>query len=156
MDPVSLIVAALAAGAVAGAQNTATEVVKDAYAALKGLVAGRLHGRRAGEVALAQHESQPAQWRAALEAELAAADAGQGMTVVRAARRGVGTGRPVRVTGGDYLVDVRGAHAVQIGNSNIQTNTFGPPITPERPRGRHGGRPSSGPCTVGLRRAWIR
>ena len=51
MEPVSLIVAALAAGAVAGAENTATEAVKDAYAGLKGLVRRRVSGRRSGEAA---------------------------------------------------------------------------------------------------------
>ena len=48
VDPASLIVAALAAGAVAGAQNTATEAVKDAYAGLKALVQRRIAGRPAG------------------------------------------------------------------------------------------------------------
>ena len=41
MDPVSLIVTALAASAVAGAQNTATEAVKDAYTGLKELLRHR-------------------------------------------------------------------------------------------------------------------
>src|SRR4051812_37060235 len=41
MDPISLIVAALAAGAVAGVKDTASAAVKDTYAALKRLVADR-------------------------------------------------------------------------------------------------------------------
>ncbi|MBO0849309.1 MAG: hypothetical protein J2P20_07600 [Pseudonocardia sp.] len=49
MDSVSLIVDALAAGAVAGAQGTATQAVKDAYGGLKSLVTRRFGtGRRLG------------------------------------------------------------------------------------------------------------
>jgi hypothetical protein len=70
VDPVSLIVAALAAGAVAGAQTTATDAVKDAYTGLKELVRRRLSGRESGRVALARHEDKPQQWAGALEAEL--------------------------------------------------------------------------------------
>ena len=49
MDPVSLIVAALAAGASEGAKTTVSEAVKDAYAGLKKLVQARLAGRISGE-----------------------------------------------------------------------------------------------------------
>lgn len=38
MDPISMIVVALAAGAAAGLKPTAEQVVKDAYAAIKGLI----------------------------------------------------------------------------------------------------------------------
>jgi hypothetical protein len=54
---------------------------------LENLVAGWLRGRQAGEVALAQHESQPEQWGPALQAELVAADAAQDTAVVQAAQR---------------------------------------------------------------------
>jgi hypothetical protein len=41
MDPVSLIVTALAAGATAGLKPAAEQAVKDAYAGIKTLIAGR-------------------------------------------------------------------------------------------------------------------
>ena len=62
MDPVSVITAALAAGALAGAQGTATEAVKDLYGGLRRLVKGRFAGRAAGEVVLEQHEAKPELW----------------------------------------------------------------------------------------------
>ena len=44
MDPITLIVTALAAGAALGAQDTVSAMVKDAYAGLKVLVRKRLGG----------------------------------------------------------------------------------------------------------------
>lgn len=51
MDPITLIVTALAAGAALGAQDTVSAMVKDAYAGLKGSgekAAWRQAGRGAG------------------------------------------------------------------------------------------------------------
>ena len=51
MDPITLIVAALAAGAAAGLGDTASQAIKDAYAGLKGLIKRRFAGmRRQGDV----------------------------------------------------------------------------------------------------------
>jgi hypothetical protein len=124
MDPVSLIVAALAAGAVAGTQNTATEAVKDAYTGLKTLVKRRLHGRPAGEVALEQHAAKPEQWDKALEAELVEVDAGNDGRTVEAAQRLMALVDAAGTRSGRYVVDARGAHGVQIGDGNTMHNTF--------------------------------
>jgi hypothetical protein len=59
MDPISLIIAALAAGAIAGVKNTAGQAVNDAYAGLKALVRRRFAGNRDAEAALDQSEQQP-------------------------------------------------------------------------------------------------
>jgi len=127
MDPVSLIVAALAAGGVAGAQNTATEAVKDAYAGLKALVARRLGGRTSGEVALERHEERPGRWGPVLEAELVDAGAGADGVVVEAAQRLMALLDSAGSQQGKYLVDARGAQGLQVGDRNTQTNTFTTP-----------------------------
>jgi hypothetical protein len=128
---VSLIVAALAAGAVAGAQNTGTEAVKDAYAGLKALLRRRFAGRAAGEVALAQHESKPEQWGPALEAELVEVRVGDDAAAVEAAQRLMALLDPTGTQTGKYQVDLRGAQGVQVGDGNTMTNTFTtPPRTP--------------------------
>lgn len=127
MDPVSLIVAALAAGAVAGAQNTATEAVKDAYVRLKVLVSGRLAGRAVGEVALEQHEAKPEHWAPVLEAELVEADAGADREVVEAAQRLMALLDSAGWQEEKYRVDVRGSQGVQVGDRNTQTNLFDSP-----------------------------
>lgn len=127
MDPVSLIVAALAAGAVAGTQSTATEAVKDAYAGFKALVRRRLAGQPLGEAALERHESTPEVWQGALEAELVEADAGRDAALVKAAQQLMALLDAAGSQEGKYRVDVRGAQGVQVGDDNTQTNTFTPP-----------------------------
>jgi hypothetical protein len=52
MDPVTLIVAALAAGAASALQDNAKESVKAAYARLRGRLTKRFAGRRALSVKL--------------------------------------------------------------------------------------------------------
>ncbi len=127
MDPVSVVVAALAAGAVAGAQGTAADVVKDAYATLKALVRRRFAGRPSGETALVQHEVKPEAWQGALEAELVEVDAGRDTALVEAAQRLMALLDPEGSRLGKYRVDARGAHGVQIGDHGTQTNTFTTP-----------------------------
>ena len=127
MDPVALIVAALAAGAVAGAESTATEAVKDAYAGLKGLVRQRLAGRESGEAALARHENEPEQAAEVLEAELVAAGARDDAVLLEAVRRLLVELDPAGDRAGKYTVDLRGAQGSQVGDHNVQTNTFSAP-----------------------------
>ena len=54
MDPITLIVTALASGAALGVTDTASSAVKDAYAELKALVKKRLAGRPDAELVLAE------------------------------------------------------------------------------------------------------
>ena len=68
MDPVTLIVTALAAGAAEALKDGAAQAVKDAYARLKALVAGRFAGRAKAELVLAEHEAAPETWQAPLAA----------------------------------------------------------------------------------------
>jgi hypothetical protein len=130
VDPVSLIVAALAAGAVAGAQNTATEAVRDAYTGLKDLVRRRLSGRKSGEAALARHEQNPDDAGGVLGAELVAVRAGDDAAILEGARRLMALLDPTGFRAGKfgtYEVDLRGAQGVQVGDGNSQINTFPAP-----------------------------
>ena len=101
MDPVTLIVTALAAGAAAALQDGASAAVKDAYARLRALVAKRFADRPDGELVLARHEAAPQTWEAPLTAELSASGAGddaglaaaaQALMELRSTRRGHGRG----------------------------------------------------------------
>jgi hypothetical protein len=124
VDLVSLIVAALAAGALAGVQGTATEAVKDAYAGLKALVRGKVSGKPAAEMALERHGAMPEQWAGALEAELVETGAGHDGAVVEAARTLMRLLDAAGSSAGKYDVDVRASQGVQVGDGNRQTNTF--------------------------------
>ncbi|MGH3934182.1 MAG: hypothetical protein ACRDS1_04255 [Pseudonocardiaceae bacterium] len=129
MDPISLIVAALAAGAAAGVTDTASTAVKDAYTGLRELVRRRLAGRAAAEVALAEHESAPEIWRAPLVAELDSAGAATDEAMVAAAQRVMAIVDEAGTRSGKYVVDLRGAQGVQVGDGNFQANSFSAPPT---------------------------
>ena len=125
MDPITLIVTALAAGAASGITDTASSAVKDAYAALKALVTGRVRGRPAAELALSRHEEAPEQWRAALESELSAVGLDRDLELLAAAQKLLQLA-DVAPRPGKYTVDVRGAQGVQIGDHTRQDNVFNP------------------------------
>jgi hypothetical protein len=86
VEPISLILSALSAGALAAVQEDAAQAVKDAYAGLKRLLLRRLHGNEAAKLSLAQYEKQPVAWEQPLRAELAAINAGQDDEVLAAVR----------------------------------------------------------------------
>jgi tetratricopeptide (TPR) repeat protein len=83
MDLVTVIVAALARGAAAAAQDGAPETVKSAHAQLRDAVRERLAGQPGGELALAKHEADPQAGRAMLAEELTQAGAGDALLRLR-------------------------------------------------------------------------
>lgn len=127
MDPITLIVTALAAGAALGITDTASSAIKDAYAGLKALVRKRLGGRPDAELVLARHEQAPQTWRAPLMAELDEAGAGHDADLVAAAEVLMRLVDEAGARAGKYTVDVRGAQGVQIGDRNTQHNVFSAP-----------------------------
>ncbi len=127
MDPITLIVTALAAGAALGVQDTVSAMVKDAYAGLKALVKKRLGGRPGAELVLAKHEQAPETWQAPLMAELAEAGADGDRDLIAAAKALLDLIGEAGGRAGKYTVDVRGAQGVQIGDHNRQDNVFNAP-----------------------------
>ena len=126
MDPVTLIVTALAAGAASALQDGASDAVKNAYARLKALVAKRFADRPKGELVLAEHEAAPQTWEKPLAAELSASGAEGDADLVGAAQALMSLVDEAGSRSGKYLVAVRDSHGVQVGDHNTQTNAFGP------------------------------
>ena len=127
MDPITLIVTALAAGAALGAQDTVSAMVKDAYAGLKLLVKRRLGGRPGAELVLTKHEQAPETWQAPLRAELAETGADGDRDLIAAAQALLDLVGEAEGRAGKYTVDARGAQGVQIGDHNRQDNVFNAP-----------------------------
>ena len=125
MDPITLIVAALAAGAAVGITDTASSAIKDAYAGLKALVRKRLAGRPDAELVLARHAEAPTTWEGPLAAELSAAGADTDPDLIQAAQALMRLADESGYRAGKYSVDVRGSQGVQVGDQNIQHNIFG-------------------------------
>jgi hypothetical protein len=87
VDPVTLVVAALAAGAGAGVKDAAAQGIRDAYAALRSLVLRRVAGTPGGEVAVRQHEADPGTWQAPVAKVVRESGAGEDAEVLEAAER---------------------------------------------------------------------
>jgi hypothetical protein len=125
MDPVTLIVTALTAGAAAALQDGASAAVKDTYARVKVLAKKRFTGRSAGELVLTRHEAAPQVWEAPLAGELSAAGAEGDAELVAAAQALMNLIDEAGSRSGKYAVTVRDSQGVQVGDRNTQTNTFG-------------------------------
>jgi hypothetical protein len=121
VDPVSLIVAALVAGAAAALKDTAGQAVKDAYAGLKAVLRRKTEDVPAVEVAVRQHEEAPEVWEQPLRQQLTRTGVAQDQEVLDAATRLLALADP----GGKYTVTITGGQGVVVGDGNSVTMTFG-------------------------------
>ncbi len=86
MDPLSLIVAALAAGVAEASKDTVKDAVRGAYEIFKSLLHRRLALRLDAQQVLARYEEAPDAWGEQLRTELARSGAGEDASLVEAAR----------------------------------------------------------------------
>ena len=120
MDPVTLVVSALAAGASAALKDTASAAVRDAYAGLKALVARKLAGDPRAEVVLESNEKQPETWAGPMKDLLTKADAASDAQLIEAAQGLLATVDPAGAATGKYNVTVSGGQVGAIGdNANV-------------------------------------
>jgi hypothetical protein len=121
MDPVVLVEGALAAGALLGVKDTASQAVNDAYVALKVKVKDRFAGNAKAELVLAEYETAPQTWGQPLMAELATTGIDQ--ELVAAAQTLMSLIDPVGSQVGKYTVDNSSIQGSQFGDHNVQHNT---------------------------------
>ena len=128
MDPITLIVAALAAGASTGALSALQDDVKDAvtsaYAKVRGLVKKRFAGNPGAELTLAEYETDPGNWEASLIAKLKQVGASDDADLVTAAEALMQLVNQPGARAGKYNVTFKDAKGVQIGDGNTQVNSF--------------------------------
>lgn len=124
MDPVSLIVAALAAGASTALKDTAGEAIKDAYAGLRSLLKRKLGDKQAAQVALDKHEEAPEVWEKPLEAEIKEAGVADDEEVVRAAQEVMKLADPEGAEAGKYNVTISGGKGIVVGDHAHVEMTF--------------------------------
>ncbi|MGH3276233.1 MAG: hypothetical protein ACRDNZ_18140, partial [Streptosporangiaceae bacterium] len=124
MDPVSLVLNALASGASQGVAASASDAVESAYAKLKQLVSAKLSGNGSAEVALAEHAADPETWQVPLAKALAVAEVSGDHLIIEAAQRLMALLDQAGAAQGKYQVDLQGAQGVQVGDGNQQFNTF--------------------------------
>lgn len=124
MDPVSLIIAALAAGASGALKDTAGEAIKDAYSGLKSLLKRKLAGRQLAQDVIDKHETAPADWEKPLRNELGEAGLGEDEEVIGAAQKLLAQVDPEGAARGKYIVTISGGKGVVVGDHATVTMTF--------------------------------
>ncbi|MDZ8140938.1 MAG: hypothetical protein RM049_37570 [Nostoc sp. DedQUE04] len=86
MEPISLIIAALGAGAIAAAKDTATTAVKDAYQGLKGLIKKKFEGDVLGQAMVDAKPEEIKQAEDLLKDKITKAGADQDAAIIQAAQ----------------------------------------------------------------------
>jgi hypothetical protein len=128
MDPVSLIEAALVAGAAASAKATADQAVKDAYTGLKTLLSRLFAQKPTAQVILEEHETDPATYEQPLKKLLTEAHADQDTELLAAAERVRTLVQPQQIGMGKYTIQNTGTVQGQnIGDTQQITQYFGNP-----------------------------
>ena len=124
MDPVSLIVAALAAGASAALRDTAASAVKDAYAGLKSLLKRKLGDRPLAQDVIDKHEESPDVWEKPLEDELGKAGVADDEEIVKAAQALLAQVDPDGAARGKYNVTISGGKGIVVGDHATVSQKF--------------------------------
>jgi hypothetical protein len=128
MDPITLIVAALAAGASAGAidalKDSTKEAAQAAYGKLLHLVRSRFRGNAKAEETLTDHQSDPETYAAPLAKKLTEAGAVGDDELVAAAKAVLELVDQAGAKSGKYNVTVTDSKGVYVGDYGTQTNTF--------------------------------
>lgn len=114
MEPVSLILSALATGA--------GKAASDVYDGLKTLVQRKFAGNPSAELMLAEYEKDPEASEALLKKKLEETGAVADTEILKAAQLIAQQYKPRSSTQVTFEGEVKGA---QIGDHNTQTNTFG-------------------------------
>ena len=128
MDPITLIVTALAAGASSGAssalQDDVQAAAKAAYAQLRRLVTTCVAGQPGAELVLAQYENDPRSWEPPLAKMLTDADAASDHNLLAVAGALLELADAVGAAEGKYQVTISGSQGTQVGDHNVQVNRF--------------------------------
>jgi hypothetical protein len=125
MEPISIIMAALAAGAAAGATEVASQAIKDAYEGLKALVLKRFEGKPVAEAALIEYERDTDTWEKPLQKSLVEAGAEKEQEIVEAAQKVLQLVQPQQVAQGKYNVQIGTAYGTVIGDHATVEQRFG-------------------------------
>jgi len=124
VEPVSMIVAAVVAGAIAATKDVATQAVKDGYAGLRTLIVRKFGGKADVAGALEGVENNPDSEarKAVLKEELETAQAGQDDEVVRQAQALLDL---LKEHGVAYHAELHGSGAIAQGEGAVAAGAGG-------------------------------
>ena len=128
MEPITLIVTALASGAssgvIEGLAGTVKENAKAAFAKLLELTLRRFKGNTSAEVILSEYQNDPATYEAPLAKKLAGAGAADDIELLAAAKALMELVDQTGASSGKYNVTIKNSKGVQVGDGNTQFNKF--------------------------------
>lgn len=128
MEPITLIVTALAAGASSGAieglADSLKENAKAAFMRLHELVRRRFQGNTGAELILSEYRADPDTYEAPLAKNLSEMGAADDPELVAAAKALMEILDQEGASSGKYNVSIKNSKGVMIGDGNIQNNTF--------------------------------
>jgi hypothetical protein len=120
MDPISMIISALSAGAISAMQETTTQAIKDSYQGLKALIQRKFAGHPKDNLILEEHGKDPETWEKPLEKALTDAGAADDKQILEAAQKLVDQLKE-RPQGGKYNVQVSNSQGTVIGDhANVE------------------------------------
>ncbi|MEH2441117.1 hypothetical protein [Nostoc sp.] len=126
MEPISIIIAALGAGAIAATKDTAGTAVKDAYQGLKALIKKKFESEPKAQMVLEEHETDPKTYEAPLKKKLAEAGVDRDAEIIKAAQELLKQEKPEESAAGKYNTVFQGeVKGIQVGDRNTQENKFG-------------------------------
>ncbi len=114
MDPISLIEAALVAGAAASTQDTASQAVKDAYTGLKTLLSRLFAEKPKAQVILDEHEADHETYEKPLKKLLTEVHADQDTDLLAAAQHLTALVQPQQIGIGKYSIQNTGTVQGQV------------------------------------------
>lgn len=120
MDPMTIIVTALIAGAAAGGQDAVSAAVRDSYSALRSRIGGNARVR----ATIQANEVTPGRNIPALEEALRDARATDDDVLLESAERLLDALPAGHLKIARCYIDARDAKGVQVGDRNTQHNTF--------------------------------
>jgi hypothetical protein len=127
MDPISMVVAALTAGAGAAGGAAISAAAEDAYRTLKEKVQARFSGNDRAVQVVNDHAEDPQVWEAPLRKYLQQAQAAHDDELVATAQQVLTLVDAKGAKAGKYVVDACGAQGVTIGDHATVTQTFNAP-----------------------------
>ncbi|MEH1795632.1 hypothetical protein [Nostoc sp.] len=126
MEPISIIIAALGAGAIAATKDTAGTAVKDAYQGLKTLIKKKFESEPKAQMVLEEHETDPETYEAPLKKKLPEAGVDRDAEIIKAAQELLKQEKPEESVAGKYNTVFQGeVKGIQVGDRNKQENKFG-------------------------------
>ena len=122
MEPITLILDALAAGAGRGLTDAAATALGDTYTALKNALKHAFAGKPAAETILAEYTKDPDTYDKPLAKQLTDHGVADNQHILDLAQKILDMAGHIDPPGTKYIVDARGARNVQTGDHNTQTN----------------------------------